>query len=183
MQERTSPLRSSCRADRKIYVVRLIWSPSKLIMNCGRFSPRRLSRLPLFSAQKQRSGPVGRLLPVSRAGLIYKSVLDLFLTWETWRTYLGDVFYWDKINPSIYMRELWPIEFPTIQSSYKQINLLLLPLFSFPSTSILFIPWFTTKDDVLGLSANRRQPGNVLALTGSLPDESFGGFFASLPEN
>jgi hypothetical protein len=40
-----------------------------------------------------------------------------------------------------------------------------------------------TKDDVLGLPANLGQPGDVLALTGSLPDESFDGFFASLPEN
>ena len=40
-----------------------------------------------------------------------------------------------------------------------------------------------TNDDALGLPANLVQPGDVLALTGSLPDESFDGFFASLPEN
>jgi len=41
----------------------------------------------------------------------------------------------------------------------------------------------TTKDGVLGLPANLRQPDDVLALTGSLADESFGGFFTSLLEN
>ena len=40
-----------------------------------------------------------------------------------------------------------------------------------------------TKDDALGLPADLGQPDNVLALTGSLPGESFDGFFASLPEN
>jgi hypothetical protein len=39
------------------------------------------------------------------------------------------------------------------------------------------------KDDVLGLLANLGQPGDFLALTGSLPGESFDSFFASLPEN
>jgi hypothetical protein len=81
------------------------------------------------------------------------------------------------------MRGSWPIEFTSIQSLYKQINLLLLPLFSSPSTSMLFIPWSTTKDDVLGLPANLWQSGDVLVLTGSLLSESFDGFFASLPEN
>jgi hypothetical protein len=47
---------------------------------------------------------------------------------------------------------------------------------------MLFIPWSTTKDGVLGSSADLGQPGNVLALTGSLPGESFDDFFASLPE-
>ena len=37
-----------------------------------------------------------------------------------------------------------------------------------------------TKDGVLGLPANLVQPGDVLALTGSLSGESFDGFFASL---
>jgi hypothetical protein len=81
------------------------------------------------------------------------------------------------------MRESLPIEFPSIQSSYKQINLLLLPLFSSPSTSMLFIPGSTTKDGALGLPADLGQPGDVLALTGSLPGECFDGSFASLPEN
>jgi hypothetical protein len=40
-----------------------------------------------------------------------------------------------------------------------------------------------TKDDVLGLLVNLGQPGDVLALMGSLPGKSFDGFFASLPEN
>ena len=40
-----------------------------------------------------------------------------------------------------------------------------------------------TKDGVLGLLADLGQPGDVLALTGSLPGESFGGSFASLLEN
>jgi hypothetical protein len=40
-----------------------------------------------------------------------------------------------------------------------------------------------TKDDVLGLPANLREPGDVRALTGFLPGESFNGFFTSLPEN
>jgi hypothetical protein len=48
---------------------------------------------------------------------------------------------------------------------------------------MLFIPWSTTKDGALGLSADLGQPGGVLTLKGSLPDESFDGFFASLPEN
>jgi hypothetical protein len=41
----------------------------------------------------------------------------------------------------------------------------------------------TTKDGALGLPADLRQPDDVLALTGSHPDESFGGFFTSLLEN
>ena len=40
-----------------------------------------------------------------------------------------------------------------------------------------------TKDGALGLPADLGQPDDVLALTGSLPDESFDGFFASLPKN
>jgi hypothetical protein len=40
-----------------------------------------------------------------------------------------------------------------------------------------------TKDGALGLLANLGQSGDVLALTVSLPGESFRGFFASLPEN
>jgi hypothetical protein len=40
-----------------------------------------------------------------------------------------------------------------------------------------------TKDGALGLPADLGQPGDVLTLTGSLPDESFDDFFASLPEN
>jgi hypothetical protein len=48
---------------------------------------------------------------------------------------------------------------------------------------MLFIPSSMTKDDALGLPANLGQLGDVLALTGSLPDKSFGGFFTSLPKN
>jgi hypothetical protein len=40
-----------------------------------------------------------------------------------------------------------------------------------------------TKDGTLGLSDNLGQPGDVLALTWSLPGENFKDFFASLPEN
>ena len=40
-----------------------------------------------------------------------------------------------------------------------------------------------TKDLALGLPADLGQPGNVLALAGSLPGKSFDGFFASLPKN
>ena len=40
-----------------------------------------------------------------------------------------------------------------------------------------------TKDGALGLPADLGQLGDVLALMGSLPGESFDGFFASLPEN
>jgi hypothetical protein len=106
-----------------------------------------------------------------------------FWTWETWKISLGEVSYWDKTTPYIYTRGPWPIEFPSIQLSSKQINLLLLPLFSSLSASMLFIPWSMTKHDILSLSANLGQPGDVLALTGSLSGESFDGFFASLPEN
>jgi hypothetical protein len=67
----------------------------------------------------------------------------------------------------------------------KQINLL--PLLQ-PSYSLLQPPWcssldLTTKDGTLGLPTDLGQPGNVLALTGSLQGKSFDGFFASLPEN
>ena len=40
-----------------------------------------------------------------------------------------------------------------------------------------------TKDGALGLLADLGQPDDVFAVTGSLPGESFDGFFASLPEN
>jgi len=40
-----------------------------------------------------------------------------------------------------------------------------------------------TKDGALGLLANLGQPDDMLALTGSLPGESFDDFFASLPKN
>ena len=40
-----------------------------------------------------------------------------------------------------------------------------------------------TKDGALGLLADLGQPDDILALIGSLPGESFDGFFASLPEN
>ena len=50
-----------------------------------------------------------------------------------------------------------------------------------PLCSSSFDP--TIKDGALGLLADLGQPDDVLALTGSLPGESFDGFFASLPEN
>ena len=81
------------------------------------------------------------------------------------------------------MRGSWPIEFPSIQSSNKSIYYLYsnhFTLFSNPMCSSLDS---TIKDDVLGLPADLGQPSDVLALTGSLPGESFDGFFASLPEN
>ena len=40
-----------------------------------------------------------------------------------------------------------------------------------------------TKDGTLGLLADLGQPGDILAMTGSLPSESFDGFFASLRGN
>jgi hypothetical protein len=40
MPEQSSPLCSSRRADRKTYMVRLIWSPNELITNFERFSHR-----------------------------------------------------------------------------------------------------------------------------------------------
>ena len=67
----------------------------------------------------------------------------------------------------------------------KQINLLHLPQPFYPLLQspccLSFDP--TTKDGALGLPTDLGQPGDVLALTGSLPGESFDGFFASLPEN
>ena len=82
------------------------------------------------------------------------------------------------------MRGSWPIELP-IYPIDKQINLLPLlqpfcPLLQPPCCSSLDP---TTKDGALGLPADLGQPDDVLALTGSLPGESFDGFFASLPEN
>ena len=82
------------------------------------------------------------------------------------------------------MRGSWPIEFPSIQSTNK-INLLPLlqpfyPLLQPPCCSSLDP---TTKDSVLGLLADLGQPDDVLSLKGSLPGESFDGFFASLPKN
>ena len=82
------------------------------------------------------------------------------------------------------MKDSWPIEFPSIQSSNKLIyylySTLFYPLLQSPCCSSLDL---TTKDGALGLPANLGQPGDVLALTGSLPGESFDGFFASLSEN
>jgi len=46
-----------------------------------------------------------------------------------------------------------------------------------------FIPWSTTKDGVVGLLVDLRQPANFLALMGFLSGETFDGFFASLREN
>jgi hypothetical protein len=40
MQEWTSPLCSSCWADRKTYMDCLVWSPDELIINFRSFSPR-----------------------------------------------------------------------------------------------------------------------------------------------
>ena len=82
------------------------------------------------------------------------------------------------------MRGSWSIELP-IYPIVKQINLLPLlqlfcPLLQPPCCSSLDP---TTKDGALGLSANLGQPGDVLALTGSLLGESFDDFFASLPKN
>ena len=67
----------------------------------------------------------------------------------------------------------------------KQINLLPLPQPFYPLLQPLCCSSLdpTTKDGTLGLPANLGQPGDVLALTGSLPGESFDGFFASLPKN
>ena len=42
-------------------------------------------------------------------------------SWETWKIRIGEVSYWDKTTPSIYMRGSWPIESPSIQSSNKSI--------------------------------------------------------------
>ena len=73
----------------------------------------------------------------------------------------------------------------TIYPIVKQINLLPLlqlfyPLLQPPCCSSLDP---TTKDGALGLPADLGQPNDILALTGSLPGESFDDFFACLPEN
>jgi hypothetical protein len=47
----------------------------------------------------------------------------------------------------------------------QQINLLI-PLFSSPPTSMLFIPWSTTKDGALGLPTNLGQPAISLPWRG-----------------
>ena len=39
MQDLTTPMDSSYRANRKIYMVHPVWSPNGLIMNFGRFFP------------------------------------------------------------------------------------------------------------------------------------------------
>jgi hypothetical protein len=52
---------------------------------------------------------------------------------------LGEVSYWDKTNPSIYMRGSWPIEFLSIKSTQKHnksiyyLFLPSLPLYLFSS--------------------------------------------------
>ena len=80
------------------------------------------------------------------------------------------------------MRGSWPIE--SIYQINRQIdNTFFYPNFSSrPSTCCSSLDP-TTKDGALGLPADLGQTGDVLALTGSLPGESFDGFFASLLEN
>ena len=82
------------------------------------------------------------------------------------------------------MRRSWPIEFPSIRSSNNSIYYLYsnsVTLFSNPPYHSSLDP--TNKDDAFDLPADLGQPDDVLALMGSLPGESFDGFFASLPEN
>jgi hypothetical protein len=79
------------------------------------------------------------------------------------------------------IRDIWPIGFAFIRSTkHKQI-------YSFYPFSLLLQCCssvdLTTKDGTLGLPADLGQPVDVLALTGSLPGESFDCFFASLPKN
>jgi hypothetical protein len=185
--ERTSPLRSSHRDGQKTYMEHLIRSPDEGVMPLKRCSA---IGTPDPSWDFRRPGLLTRVGTSDRPNKKGCSDLDFWMSirtvlnsWETWKIRLGEVSYWDKTTPSIYIRGSWPIEYPSIQSTYKQNNLLLLPLFSSHSTSMLFIPWSTTKDGALGSPADLGQPGDVLALTGSLPGESFDGSFASLPEN
>ena len=81
------------------------------------------------------------------------------------------------------MRGSWLIEFTSIRSTNKSIYYLYSNHFTLFSSSMLFIPYSMTKDGAIALPADLGQPDDVLALTGSLPGESFDGFFASLPEN
>ena len=82
------------------------------------------------------------------------------------------------------MRGSWPTEFPSIQSSNKSIYYLYFnPFYPLLQPQCCSSRDPMTKDDALGFPANLGQPGDVLALTGSLPGESFDSFFASLPKN
>jgi hypothetical protein len=78
------------------------------------------------------------------------------------------------------MRGLLPIEGSNYSIANINIQTPFYPLFQ-PLCCSSLDP--TTNDGILGLLANIGQPADVLAPTGSLPDKSFEGFFASLPEN
>jgi hypothetical protein len=112
------------------------------------------------------------------------SIPSLPNSWETWRSSLGEVSYWDKTTPSIYTRGSWPIEFPYIQL-IKQINLLplLQPFYLLLQPPCCSSLYMITENGALSLPANLGQLDDVLALMGSLPSEGFDGFFASLPKN
>ena len=59
---------------------------------------------------------------------------------ENLKIRLGEVTYWDKTTPSIYMRGSCPIEFPYIQSPNKSIYYLYSNPFALFSNPMVFIP-------------------------------------------
>lgn len=102
MQESTSPLHSSRRSDRKTYMGQFVWSPDELIINFG-------SILPWISE--------ANFSAVSEPIWLQNQFWTYFGRWKL-RDYVWYLFS-IRIRPpsSLYVRELRPIEFLSIQSS------------------------------------------------------------------
>jgi hypothetical protein len=117
--------------------------------------PSRNSRLKLeLSAQARSSSKPNKK---GCSGLTFWiPIWTVLNSWETWKIRLGEVSYWDKTTPSIYMRGSWPIKFPSIQStnttqnhlSFYHILLSLFPSTSPRSSSVLH-GWRIDDDDTL----------------------------------
>ena len=165
----TSPLHSSCWDGQKTYMERLIRSPDEEVMpseRClvvGTSDCQEFWRVSGLLGSLKKSARVSRVIPTS--GVLTqvgtsdipnrKSCSDLAFwipirtvpnSWKTWKIRLGEVFYWDKTTPSIYMRGLRPIKFLSIQSSKTQhINsFALISLFQPPPA----VHWVSRRDSV-----------------------------------
>jgi hypothetical protein len=111
------------------------------------------------------------------------SIPTLPNSWETCRLSLENVSYWYKTTPLYIQEDYGRLSSHLFNRQTNQSTTFIPTLLPSSSTYMLFIPWSTTKDSVLGLPTDLGQPSDVLALTGSLPGKSFDDFFASLPEN
>jgi hypothetical protein len=155
--------------------------PKSGLLTVGIFDPSRdfwLSELP---TQVRTSGRPNKKVCSDLAFWIpIQTVLNL---WKTWKIRLREVSYWYKTTPLYIWEDHGRLSFHLFNHQTNQSTTSTPTLLPSSPTPILFIPWSDDQGWHPRLAADLGQPDDVLALTGSLPSESFDCFFTSLPEN